>query len=1611
MKSLCTYLILFSIATFTAVAQPKISYIIPDIGAMNMNTYVEIIAPNSAIGTFGKDGLYLNNSSDAVRVECATLFDTNKIVIGPIVVSWNGRLISTQIFVRPTNPIGAPNSANWQNLVQDWRIPIKVFAGGQYSNVDTFYIVQPYAFGDKRSNAERVLGDGSLGFRSRRGAMLVDRMLLGDGTYTVSTKDCDPITTGNQGYLPCIILSKGQIKGTQNTIISVDAETNGTGNAGAGGGGGAGRFCDNGTTAGINKTDGGNGYTGGSAGGVNMSAVLQQNRSAQVGSSTGGLFKGKAASLNETFGGDTSIIYESGCGGTGHPFGTSGSICVNGANCAPKGGNGGGSGAKDNEPGGGGGFATIGNSAISRNNGGEIIGNSCIVPFGGGSGGASGNPQAFLITSGCSGEGGGGGGAISIYGYEVSNLQINSIGANGGAKSGTAAQTSAGGSGSGGGITLMSKTLMSNCNMINVSGGSVSNSPTGGAGRFRHDAPNMIPPVTSNFSGSLYRGHTTDTTTTIQRLATIPVSSNGQVFLFFLKPEVGDWILYDSTNGVTGTYNKVIDLTNISTYPQTRYYLVMMQRIVGPSTAQFTAEPDLVMSQAAANILRIADQPIIASDTVRTHPTIICPSDVFYDTLYVKNEGTTVLNINAATFKRGDQGFTLISPPQSSIPGFQIPSIKGFGNPAEFIVQYSLPPVPGVQFNDTLIIINNDPEVGKSPWKVSYSAQKDSVAMAFLDLSLNAQIDTVDFGKVCIGPSQEKLFSVSLLNRSPLVFTVNDLILADQSNFSAIIPSITIPIGSSKPIDLKFKARSRGKLETRLIAKINKCGSADTLVILAEGIETNLSFTGTGQFSNVKVGDTKQITIILKNEGSEVASLQNFPVLPAPFRIVTTIPSLPIILPAGGEVVITVEYAPTIEGDDSAALVAVSLFQDGGCSDTAKILLAGKAISSQVNISKPSLDYGLVPRCETKLDSVQLMNTGIASLIIGERAVITGTNASAFSIGTQPQPPITLNTNDIAVYTVLFSPNFGVSGLNTAILTIKTDDPKNPRIDIPISAISQSVQVPVPTYLNGGTVPINSTASLSFPLTNNGGFTARLKNVISTHSTVNPTGATIGSTGTVGCSVNFLVKSAGIVRDSLFFVFDQPCIDTQLLIIEVTGIEAALSFRNELNFGDVASCETRVDTVSYSNTGTGDLTITQMAIQGIDAGVFRFGTPLALPFTLVAGTTVSREVIFDPLLTTDGPKTAQVITKAIINGVTTDVVTLLRGERRSAILAAPEQITFGGIETQSTVTQPLTLKNNGTQTIVISGSRFSVGGNDFTATLEPPLTYPLTLAPGDIATLLVTFAPILERSWVDTLRFTLMQPCADERLVIVTGTGLPSVRTVVRLPIDTSVSPTAIDYEIPIVVSLNPPSLSLRQVSFTAEFECSKQIFLPLSVSRGKLTSTINPISGKRNVVIDVSGIDVTAATPILVRVRGNALLGSIESDSLTWKKFRWTAGTTAQVDSTIDGYLALTLCDAGGKRLISDTLKAFGLSIVSSSNSRDVSVSVATVELGKHTIEILNTNGQLIYSNEWEEIDRGNAGVWKEIPIESAGLSSGMYVAVFKTPTKIKTEKIVIVR
>ncbi len=1013
---------LLFIAAYLLQAQVlPVSYIIPDIGAPDMNTYVEIIAPYDANDTYGNDAMYLNNPGDDVRVRVVNAADTSRITIGPLVVSWNGRMISTQIYVHPWLK---PNSSDWQALNPEFIIPLVVEVNGTVSETFNFYILKPYNLGnngDISAVGDNILGEGNLGKRSPRGAMIVDSLIMGGKQYRVSVLDCDPNTVGNQGYLPFILMSKGKITGTSNTIINCGAG-GGSGvrqDGGPGGGGGGGQFCDNIGTG----SRGGDGFTGGGPGGLNSPGNNDKNT---PGTGTGAPSTLKDAngdvyigghSLNDVPGGSSTLAWESSGGGTGHPFGLSGEGCISGDACDPDGGYGGGSGYRQKKDGGGGGYGTAGaNNGGSTKNGGKVNGNIMVVPIAGGSGGASGNPQAdnILHPWGCSGDGGGGGGAVRVFGEYISTIQVHASGNNGGSRDVTEAGN--GGGGSGGHTCIESKLFIQNSNLTATGG-----TRGGGEGRFRVDYTTTASYNTNPSSpASFYRGISTDTTHMIKKSFRITGGSQtSRNVTVYLKPESGLWSQLPAPTYTAGGW--YIDITVPDT--DTLFFLAAMQDVPNPRqdpvADEYIMEPGYVMSQAAANILRQDPLPKIAGeDTVMKFRVFKCIGSSDTSTAWVLNIGKAPLNLtyDNTSFSPGGQGFELVPPVKTSVaPGDSIP----------VTVRFTYQDGQSGTIYDTLNIEHNDLESNRRPWKIFLEAN-----IINLDFEISKLTDTLDFGELCVDEYDTLYFDVDNLSDTSVTLK-NPWLGTSNANFIPFISgSSLIPQGGKASVGVSFHA-TKGASGAMIIVGIEECpDKEDTIYAKGTGVTAEIALksppTDTLDMDTICVGQTVNSYFEVTNKSIVDVNLKIAP--QAGQNVVTaSITGSPMVAPDSNKRV-DVSATPDKEGP-FLYQIFYGADECGGFGDT--IYVRGTGVTTNIAFDPHLLDFGEVKVGNDSTMQTKLTNNGPGNAYIEEIPPLT----PPFSvIDNQPPVPVLLRPGESIDITIGYSPNNDQMHRDTLIL-------------------------------------------------------------------------------------------------------------------------------------------------------------------------------------------------------------------------------------------------------------------------------------------------------------------------------------------------------------------------------------------------------------------------------------------------------------------------------------------------------------------------------------------------------------------------------------------------
>lgn len=1565
-------------ASTIASAQPRISYLLPDLGTTRFATYVEFIGPAGVDGNFGNDGFYLNNTGDAVRVRCARPADTNLVKIGPAVVSWRGRMVSTHIFVLPTV---APNSDQWDQLQPQFRIPVVVEVNGQVSNIDTFYIVRPFAFGDRRTDGNRVLGETTLGKRSRRGAMIVDSMILAaNASYNVSTLDCDPSTPGNQGLLPFTLLAVRNITGSNGTEIHADA--NGI-DGGPGGGGGGGPYANFALGSSNRGGRGGNGYTGGGPGGYNNSGIplAPPNEKQKPGIGSGeDLAKNSAntsgsASLNGMQGGKSTGNHENAGGGTGHPFGQSGDGCIDRNSCDLPGGYGGGTGVREGERGGGGGFGTPGESATGRQNGGKVHGNDCLVPLAGGSGGASGNPTGTEFAS----AGGGGGGAVSIHGERLANFDVFARGDS------PSAQDTRGGAGSGGGVILGMRLDNSGFGFVSsqISSRQGPGFLEGGRGRARYDArvPN---------SSSYYVGPLTDTLTASLRDVSLTGDGDGSDLFIYVKGLNGPWIVIDTVTGYNGLWRSNFRLPGSDTV----YFVAVGQQIAIPNRTQYVHDPGVVLSQSAWNIIRLFGPPQLRAPSTVDLGVFKCPGDIVLDTITITNLGESPLEINNPTWT-GDPGFRIVSPTV-------FPDTIITNSSKQYIIGYTAPNgIQGVQ-NGRLLLEHNDTTGPARPWPIDVRVDVRPYNLEYIWRGITG--DTIDVGPLCLGKPLNDQITVRNIGLDPVL-----LQRYETSDPALVVVTANLPFSVaptlSRNLSISFSARRIGPALVPTLLYVDNCPQPDTLWVRFEGVESRMTLIGTGQFGDVVVGTSREIVLEVRNDGTSDLDIPTIPPVIPPFRLVSATPAPPTILKPGTSMFLRYEFTPMVNGPATQSFYLQAIEFERSCADSIPIILVGNGTSARVIADPGSLNFDAITSCERDTLPVTIKNDGTAEVTLFYPAFINGADAADFTVLTQPKADTVIPPGGNAFYEVVFSPSSNVNANRSAILNVRTNAAGASEVNVPLNGTRIAIDVQGPRIIDLGLIPVGVASSSTATYTNATGVSVTVARIISTSTQVapSPNTFTMPVAGTQDVVVTVIPTSEGAGEDTLWFATDAPCADSFAVIVRWTAENGDLSVQNALPFGVLTNCEQKRDSVIIANTSSVPVDLIDVVIGGTDAALFTLENPAVVTnVTLDVGDTAILYVIFDPRGSTDGVKTAEITIRARINNQPTPFTTQVSGTRRTTIPSTPGSVAFGLVDIATTSAQTISIVNTGADPVRISRI-YVVGTSGGMFSVTPP-GLPTTLQPGERIDLRIDFTPADKIVYVDTLMVEFDQPCADVSPIPLSGTGRLNVEIAIYMPKKT-IDPAGDNETLPITAKIVTGTATEADIDLTMLIRFDTPLFVAQEVSVGTITRN-EVVGGITELEISIPNLKILNTEGTICEIRGQGTIGPLDSTLLD---LTTATALSAGVPMTVrpnDGYLLLEVCEEGGKRLVTRS-GWLSLQVAPQPADDHLNVTCTVYETGSHTMEMVDATGQVVFTETWSHA-KGDAP--RTIRVDTRSFGSGVYLVRLKTPTREKTTTAIII-
>jgi hypothetical protein len=710
-------------------------------------------------------------------------------------------------------------------------------------------------------------------------------------------------------------------------------------------------------------------------------------------------------------------------------------------------------------------------------------------------------------------------------------------------------------------------------------------------------------------------------------------------------------------------------------------------------------------------------------------------------TVAVANTGTMPVSITQAT----------LSNPQFSLTGVTLPMAIGTGQSGNFTL--GVTPSTAGTLTGTLTVQGSD---GAAPAVVSLSATAVSSSP-----QISVSSPSLQFGTVGVGSTGNLSLTISNTGTADLTLSVVSVTGA-EFGVSGITTPKTITAGQSAVAGLSFHPTIAGSASGALTITSNDPANPTTTVTLG-GAGSSATF---GQlqanptslaFGSVTAGNSVTKQISLSNTGTAAVQISSITATGAGFSVngITT----PFTLPATATALLNVVFAPTTGGNVTGNVTVTS----DATNSPLTISLTGSSAQPGLSVTPVSFAYGSVTDGQTKSQTFTLTNTGTASLTISQLSV-SGTGYSLSGLVT----PSTIAAGASATFSATFAPT--TAGSLPGTITIASNAPSSPTtVSLTgTGTVAQAGLSVTPASFAYGSVNDGQTKSQTFTLTNTGNASLTISQLsvngtgYSLSGLVTPRTIAVGASATF--SATFAPTTAGSLPGTITITSNAPT-SPSTVALTGTGIAGTVILSanpTSLVFGNINAGATSSKSVVLTNTGTGNVTISQVTVSAKDVTTSGVTTPV----TLTPGQTQTLNVAFKP---TAQETVSGNITLTNSQGGTT-VVGITGTGLQAAISLTPSSANLGSVTVGSSNTQTFQISNTGNAALTITqataaGTGFSVSG----------LTLPLSINPGLTSTFNAKFQPAAAGAASGSITLVSNAPTSPS-VIALTGTGVTATQ-------------------------------------------------------------------------------------------------------------------------------------------------------------------------------------------------------------------------------------------
>jgi hypothetical protein len=578
------------------------------------------------------------------------------------------------------------------------------------------------------------------------------------------------------------------------------------------------------------------------------------------------------------------------------------------------------------------------------------------------------------------------------------------------------------------------------------------------------------------------------------------------------------------------------------------------------------------------------------------------------------------LTITNASRQNMSIGGLSSSLPEFVISGPAFPLTLRARASASFQVKFR--PVGAVAYSGRITILLNHMFGLTESVSVSGTGAAAPAAQTYL---LSASSSSLSFGNMLLGSSGSQ--TVTLTNIGTGSVSISQAAVSGAGfSVSAFSGSATLAAGQSLGLTIVFAPAAVGSLTGSLSVVSNASNSPATIALSGAGMQPQISVSPASvAFPSLIVGQSNSQTLALRNSGTANLTVSQATISGAGFSLSGL--SLPLTLAPGASSSFSVAFTPTAAGAVSGSL---SLTSNAPTSPLAVALSGtGVAQSLQLAASPTSLSFGNLAVGSTASQSITLSNTGNGSVSVSQISVSgAGFSTSGLTL------PLTLAAGQMAQFSVTFAPT--TSGSLSATATVTSNATNSPdSISLTGTGVQPAISV-VPASVAFGNLTVGVTNTQTLTIKNTGTANLIVSQANLSGSGFSFTGVTLPLTlapnASTTATLSFTPISAGAVSGGLSLVNNSP---TSPLATPITGTGVAQTLQlsaspASLSFGSVTDGATASQSVTLSNTGNANVSLSQISVSGSAFSA----SGLAFPLTLSPGQTAQFSVTFAP--TTSG---------------------------------------------------------------------------------------------------------------------------------------------------------------------------------------------------------------------------------------------------------------------------------------------------------------------------------------------------------------------------------------